>query len=219
MRLLLLRHGQTDWNAAERYQGRTDIELNATGLQQAEDAARRLAETDLHAVYASPLGRARRTAEIAVRDRGLDITLDDGLMETAGGDWEGLTYAEISARWPQDFAAWRAAHPEHGPVGGETPGRAGLRVIRTLRGLVSASTPTQWCQHDDQQVLVVAHGGCLRAATALLVGEGQSAAASYASLERLQNGRMIVLEGEFGERDPGHEGGWQTSWRIADYNV
>ena len=208
MRLLLLRHGQTDWNAAERYQGRTDIELNEIGVRQAQDAARRLSQVSVHAVFASPLGRARRTAEIAVAGRGLPLTLDDGLMETAGGDWEGLTYPEISARWPRDFAAWRAAHPEHGPVGGETPGKAGQRVVETLRGLLS--------RRGDEHILVVAHGGCLRAATALLTGGGPHA---YAELERLQNGRMIVLDGAFGpdgSTEPKPESG---TWNVVGYNV
>lgn len=208
MRLLLLRHGQTDWNAAERYQGRTDIVLNATGVLQAEEAARRLTHEPVDAVYASPLGRARHTAEIAVQDRGLSITLDDGLMETAGGEWEGLTYPEIAARWPEEFAAWRAAHPEHGPVGGETPGQAGQRVVQTLLGFLAG--------RGDDHILVVAHGGCLRAATALLTGAGPQA---YADFERLQNGRLIVLEGSFATAARAGEAPPFGEWNVVGYNV
>ena len=204
MRLILLRHGQTDWNAQERYQGRTDIRLNQTGVRQAEEAGRRLAEVRIDRAFSSPLLRARRTAEIALQGHGLDLTLDDGLMETAGGSWEGLTYAQISARWPEDFAAWRAAHPEHGPVGGETPGEAGARVIDTLRGHLQDSHATT--------ALVVAHGGCLRAAAALLTGGGME---SYGRLDRLQNGRMIDVEGTFTPA----QGRVHGDWRVLGYNV
>lgn len=200
MKLLLLRHGQTDWNAADRYQGRSDIALNDRGVQQARGAAQRLASVPLDLVLASPLARARRTAEIALAGRGLEIRLDDGLMETAGGSWEGLTYAEIAGRWPGDYAAWRASHPEHGPVAGETPGEAGARVVTTLESSVG--------ERQDGQVLVVAHGGCLRAATAHLLGGGPEL---YGQLERLQNGRMIVLEGSFAEPD--------RPWERLGHNV
>lgn len=219
MRLLLLRHGQTDWNAAERYQGRTDVALNAIGVDQATEAAARLAEVQLDAVYSSPLSRARRTAELAVGDRGMPIVLDDGLMETAGGDWEGLTYQEISERWPRDFAAWRAAHPEHGPVGGETPGQAGQRVVNTLRALLTDPAADTSVQAGERQVLVVAHGGCLRAAAALLLGGGAEEGPTYASLERLQNGRMIILDGSFASRGDAGVQEAAAAWQVTGYNV
>ncbi len=140
VRLILLRHGETDWNAEDRYQGRTDVDLNATGQRQARAAVARflagaLEDADELVAVASPLTRARRTAEIvleaAVGDA--ELTLDPDLMELYGGDWEGLRLAEIAERWPAEHEAWRGTPDlDAGPVAGETLRAGGQRVLAAL---------------------------------------------------------------------------------------
>ena len=98
-RLLVLRHGQSEWNAQGRWQGQADIELTEEGIRQAHQAAKKIGKFDL--IAASNLQRARRTAEIIADSHGFDdVIIDDRLKESHIGPWEGLTYAEIESAWP-----------------------------------------------------------------------------------------------------------------------
>jgi probable phosphoglycerate mutase len=156
LRLALLRHGPTDWNAAGRIQGHTDIPLSQAGF--AEMAARRLPFSFLR-VYASPMLRARQTAEAL----GLaDPVLDSRLMEQNWGAWEGLTRAEILARDGED--AFVKAGSERGeefrPGGGESTGELHARVADFLKDTA----------RQDADAVVVAHLGVLRAAYTLATG-------------------------------------------------
>src|ERR1039458_8173889 len=121
-RLLLWRHGQTQWNVEGRFQGQSDIPLDAVGHQQAERAARLLAALRPDVIISSDLGRALATAAPLARLTGLTVTTDKDLRERHGGAWEGLTDAEIRTRYPEEHAKW-------GPPGGEASvtvaGRAG----------------------------------------------------------------------------------------------
>jgi probable phosphoglycerate mutase len=108
MRILLARHGETDWNAEGRYQGQGfDIPLSPTGRSQAEALASRLADFEFTRVVASPLLRARQTAEIVLGNRSVPVTLDPDLMEIAHGDWEGCLDAEVKKRDEARRRAWR----------------------------------------------------------------------------------------------------------------
>lgn len=204
MRLVLLRHGQTAWNAEERYQGHTDIPLDEVGHAQAADAARRLASQSFDLAATSPLLRARATAEAVMQGRAEPLIEDSGLLETGGGDWEGLTFAEIRSQWSQQWASWRHSHLDHGPLGGETPRQSGTRVVEAITRLVQEA---ETAHGRPETVLVTAHGNCLRAATTLLTG---MEAAGMGRLERLRNGATIVLTGS-----PDRAGQWQ----IEAYNV
>lgn len=219
MRLILLRHGETDWNAGDRYQGRTDVELNAVGERQARRAAvgpvgDLLEEAAELVAVASPLARARRTAEILLEARvgAADLALDDQLMELHGGDWEGLELTAIAQRWPEEHRSWRAVPAlDAGPVGGETLRAAGERALGALRGRV----PQHWADTPrdggGQTLLAVAHGGVIRAAVGLLLRhEGEA----FAALERIDNARAAVLQGAF---SPATEG-W-GDWTLEGYNV
>src|ERR1700685_4483152 len=106
LRLVLWRHGQTAWNAERRFQGQSDIPLDETGLAQAERAARLLAGLHPDMIVCSDLIRATSTAAPLARLTGLDVTLDKDLRERHGGCWEGLTDAEIRARYPAEHATW-----------------------------------------------------------------------------------------------------------------
>lgn len=109
-RLLVLRHGQSEWNAQGRWQGQADIALTAEGIDQAHQAAKKIGKFDL--IAASSLKRARHTAEIIAQSHGVkDLVVDDRLKESFIGPWEGLTYAEIESGWPGYLETFR--HPEN----------------------------------------------------------------------------------------------------------
>ncbi len=106
MRLILVRHGQTQWNSVSRVQGRTDIPLNEKGKLQAEAIAGRLQGSSFDAVYASPLSRARDTAETITKRCGGTVVLDEDLIEIQFGKWEGMTSAELDSTYPELFRDW-----------------------------------------------------------------------------------------------------------------
>src|SRR2546423_3515053 len=136
--LLLVRHGETDWNAQLRYQGHADIPLNERGRQQARELAARVAAEAVDAIYASDLSRARETGEIVAARLGLPVLTDPGLREMDVGSFEGRTHEEVAGReWDGEP---REAHSK--------------RVLRTLDRIAAA--------HPSARVLVVTHGGCLR---------------------------------------------------------
>jgi probable phosphoglycerate mutase len=139
-----LRHGETDWNAQGLSQGRSDIPLNRIGIQQAERAARTLKGAGIAGIVASPLMRARRTAEIVGEAVGLPVALDPDLAEVDFGAREGLPMGD----WYDDWIAGRYTPPE-----GET---FEALLIRTLRGVNAALA-------RPGPVLIVAHGALFRA--------------------------------------------------------
>ena len=106
-RILAIRHGETDWNVAGRIQGQLDIPLNATGRWQVTRLALAVAEEGIAAVYSSDLLRAFETAQAVSRGCGQPIVTDVGLRERGFGIYEGLSYAEINERWPDDAERWR----------------------------------------------------------------------------------------------------------------
>lgn len=144
---LLVRHGQTDWNLERRVQGHADRPLNETGRAQAHALADELDGTTIDAVYSSDLARALETARILGRRLGLPVAVTPDLREKHFGTWEGLTDQEVLSRFP---------HAREGPWGdGETTDEMTERVVAGLRRIAAA--------HPGGQVLVVAHGGPLRA--------------------------------------------------------
>jgi broad specificity phosphatase PhoE len=155
--ILLARHGETDWNRDERFQGHADPPLNAAGREQAAALAEALATQPLTAVYTSPLRRAQETAEIVAASRGLAIEPVDGFREVDVGSWEGLTRAEIERRYPEQFRRWLFEH-EQGWEDGETYEEMGRRVVRAILRLAE--------RHGDDSILAVTHGGPIRAAIA-----------------------------------------------------
>lgn len=165
MRILLARHGETPWNAEGRYQGQRDIALSETGEGQARALGERLRELPISRAVASPLSRARRTAELALGDaRAGLLTLDPGLAEIAHGDWEGLLASEIRARDPERLRAWRESPATvQMPGGGESLGqvleRAWPAFAAACEGLGEADT-----------LLVVAHDAVNRVLLCRILG-------------------------------------------------
>jgi len=151
MKILLARHGETQWNAEGRYQGQEDIALSPVGEAQARALGERLREVRIDRAVASPLARARSTAGFALGEaRAGMLTLDPGLMEIAHGTWEGLLAAEIRERDPERLVAWRDAPHEVLMPEGESLqhvfDRAWPALARAVEGLGA-----------DDTVLVVAH--------------------------------------------------------------
>ena len=151
--VLLVRHGETDDNAADRFQGRIDTPLNERGREQSRALAAALAGEGLRALYSSPLARARETAEIVGARLGLAPVYDARLMEADAGDWSGRLYTEIVAGQPGAFDAWRARDPGFRFPGGESVAEQAERVAAALLDVAAGPLPA----------LVVAHGGTLRA--------------------------------------------------------
>ena len=116
-RILLARHGETDWNREGRWQGHSDQPLNATGIAQAEALGRRLAGEKLDAVYASDLRRATETAAHVTRETGLEAILTPGLREVDVGDLAGLDRAEAGRRYPEWYTQWREGTDDRYPGG------------------------------------------------------------------------------------------------------
>jgi broad specificity phosphatase PhoE len=158
--LLLARHGESDWNRSRRWQGFADRPLTEVGRQQAKELAGRLDEIELDAVFSSDLRRARDTAEAVARRKGLVVRTTAALREVDVGSWSGLTREEVEARFPDAYARWlRGAE---GWTDGETYDQLSERVIQAI-GQIAAD-------HDGKRVLVVAHGGTLRAVHAAALG-------------------------------------------------
>jgi len=150
MRILLARHGETPWNAEGRYQGQEDIPLSPLGETQARALGERLRKVHIARAVASPLRRARHTAELALGERDLPLTLDPGLMEIAHGTWEGLLASEIHERDADRLRAWRETPHEVQMPEGESLQhvlhRAWPAFARAAAGL-----------RDDETLLIVAH--------------------------------------------------------------
>ena len=145
---LLLRHGQTALSAQRRFAGRGDVPLTDLGLQQAAAAAAALAQRGIDLVLTSPLLRAQQTARAVADAAGVQIEVDEALVETDFGSWEGMTFGEVMARWPDEMAAW-LADPDVAPPGGESFAAVGLRVNAALDRILAA--------HQGQIVVVVSH--------------------------------------------------------------
>jgi probable phosphoglycerate mutase len=154
--IVLVRHGETDWNRENRFQGHADPPLNETGRAQARALAANLGDVAFAAAYTSPLRRARETAEVLGATLGLTPVDDSSLMEVDVGSWSGFTRTEIEERFPQGFARW--LEYGHGWDDGETYDELGARVVS---GLVRIGR-----RHEGGEVLAVTHGGPIRSALA-----------------------------------------------------
>ena len=151
--ILLARHGQSDWNATRRWQGHADRPLTEKGRAQARALAARLEHIELDAVYSSDLRRASETAVEVARAQGLQVVEYPELREVDVGSWSGLTREEAEARFPVGFTRWREGYP--GWDDGESYEAMTDRVLGTMHGVASG--------HKDGRVLVVSHGGPIRA--------------------------------------------------------
>ncbi|MFT8395679.1 histidine phosphatase family protein [Propionibacterium sp.] len=193
-RLVLWRHGQTDWNLASRFQGQTDVPLNFTGETQAHEAAPELAKLNPDAIVSSPLRRTTTTADALVELTGLAVTTDERLMEIDVGSWAGRTFEDIAGEGGIDPRATSKVDRRYSSTG-ETRTEVGTRVCAALREIAAA--------HPGQTVVVVSHGVSIRMGAAALCGLNYIQAHERGPIK---NCSWTILEPSKGR------------WRIVDWN-
>lgn len=161
-RIVVWRHGRTAWNFEGRFQGQDDVALDATGVAQAQAAARVLAGLRPEAILSSDLSRAAATAAELAAVTGLEVAFDKGLRETNLGTWQGLTREEVNARFPGEAEAWlRGGTDRRG--GGETMQEVAERCVAATEAALERLSPSA-------TLVVVTHGGAGRVMIAQLIG-------------------------------------------------
>lgn len=185
--IVLVRHGETDWNRERRFQGHEDVPLNDRGRTQVRALAAELAVERFAAVYTSPLRRAAESAEILAEAFGLRVTASDALREVDVGSWSGLTVAEVQERFPDGFSRWIDWRCE----GWEDGERYESFSRRVAEGLLELGS-----RHLGERVLAVTHGGPIRSAWAtargLSLGEARG---RIAALDNCATVRIAVKDG------------------------
>lgn len=147
--LLVIRHGETDWNRHKVFRGTHDIPLNENGRAQARLVAAALEGTAIDAIYTSPLSRAKETAEIVSEPHGIQPTVHDGFMDMDYGEWTGNADSEVAERWPAEHAAWATTPHTVRPPGGTTLAEVFTNAFGAMEALAG--------KHDGQTVAIVAH--------------------------------------------------------------
>lgn len=203
-RLVLWRHGRTAWNAVDRFQGHSDTELDEVGRDQAARAAAVLAALRPASIVSSDLARARDTAAALNAVTGVEVTLDPRLRETYGGSWQGKTVTEIRAGDGPAYDLWRYDSQIDMPAGGgETRTALAARVVPAITDAVAATPP-------GSTVVVVTHGGSVRAAIGSLLGLAME---SWSAIGGLANCCWSVLE------EPAAAGAGSPRWRLLEHNA
>ncbi|AWK52371.1 histidine phosphatase family protein [Clostridium beijerinckii] len=153
--VLLIRHGETEWNTLGKFQGCTDIALSDEGIKQAKLLKNRL-KGDFDYIYASPLSRAFDTANILASGIDKEVIIAPEIREINFGEWEGLTIHEIAEKYPEVFKAWRSDKTESYICGGDSSiHNAADRARKCILNIVS--------NHKGKKIVIVAHGGIIKA--------------------------------------------------------
>ncbi len=195
-RVVLWRHGQTDWNMANRFQGHSDIELNDVGRYQAKHAAEILAGMNPTAIISSDLSRAHETAMALAKLTGLPITTDENLRETNGGLWEGKTGKENRAEDFQNFIRWIDGDDNPAGTTGEKRSEVALRAVGVIMQELKGKS--------DQLLVVATHGGTARCVLGHLL---QLPLTHWGVIGGLSNASWSVLE-----RNP-------RQWNLVEHNA
>ncbi|MCX6429247.1 MAG: histidine phosphatase family protein [Actinobacteria bacterium] len=196
-RILLWRHGQTDWNISNRFQGHSDIPLNEIGIAQAKRAATLLAGMNPTAIISSDLGRARVTAQALADLVKLPVTIDADLRETNGGNWEGRTGEENRADDFENFVRWIDGADSPAGTIGERRTEVAARAVAAINRVLA--------QGDEGQLLVVTtHGGTARCVLGHLLELPQS---HWGVLGGLSNASWSILQS--GPR----------GWHLVEHNA
>lgn len=198
--VVLLRHGQTDYNVAGRMQGHIDSTLTPDGVAQAEAAAPDIAKVRPDRIISSDLSRARDTAEQVGGACGLPVALDERLRETHLGEWQGRTITEIEQDHPGAIATWRS-DPSWAPPGGESR----IDVVRRSRPVVE-EVDEELADVRGATAVLVAHGGLI---AGLVCGLMALPTSTWPSIGGLGNCRWATLA----RRDD------HPRWRLTGYNV
>lgn len=220
-RLILLRHGQTHYNASLRMQGQLDTELSELGVQQAHAVGRVLAPRRPWTVLSSDLQRAHETALALATEVGLEVRTDPRLRETHLGAWQGMTHSEVDGRWPDARMQWRST-PRWSPPEGESRLDVARRTRAVVDELLDASP--QWGEHP---AVLVAHGGAIAALTAALIelpvdqypifnGLGNTCWVQLSAHPRPESWGAQSVTPEIGPTTGGAE---QVLWRLDQWNA
>lgn len=164
LRLFVIRHGQTAWSRERRFAGARDVPLAEEGLRQCEAVAAALGDKAVAAVYASPLARARASAEMIAKPHRLEVRIEPDFREMAFGEWEGLGRDEVATRFPEAYELWRAAPHRLVLPGGERLADVAARVENAVEELVG--------MHADETVVLVSHAIVLRLIVLRALGLG-----------------------------------------------
>jgi probable phosphoglycerate mutase len=195
-RVILLRHGRTEWNATGRFQGQLDAPLDVIGRAQAEAAAVAVAPMEPDAVVSSDLSRAKDTAEAVAAECDLDVAIDSRLREIYLGSWEGLTRAEAKSQFAEEYARWQTGEDAR-RGGGETYAEVGARCVECIEEWMANLGPRA-------SLLVVSHGSAVRATIGTMIGMHPD---TWWRLAPLSNCRWSLLA------DIGR------GWRIEEHNA
>lgn len=153
-RLILIRHGDTAWFEQGRYMGTTDLSLNQRGIKQAHAISQALCIEELDIIYSSTLSRASTTAKIIAKKHAVSHLKDTRLNELSFGDWEGLTFTEITTKYTDQWKQWQKDLENFSPPQGENVGEFKDRVLSSLSSIVE--------DLGDQTVAMVSHGGPIK---------------------------------------------------------
>lgn len=202
MRILLVRHGETDWNHSGRFQGQQDIDLNQRGIIQARETAKAVAALKPTALYSSPLRRTMQVADEIARLVGLPVTKRQDFMELSLGDLEGITGEEMRARWPEIYDTWRNDPAKVVMPNGESLAQLQKRAWQAILELEKS--------HNLGDVLaVVSHNFAIRAIIGKLLGMPLTNfhrmsldLASICALEIDQRGRRLLYYNSTGHLPP-----------------
>jgi len=195
-RVLLWRHGQTDWNMINRFQGHSDIPLNDVGRYQAQHAAEILAGMNPTTIISSDLGRARETARALAKLTGLTVSTDENLRETNGGLWEGKTGSENRAEDFQNFIRWIDGDDNPAGTTGERRSEVAARAVGVINEALKGKS--------DQLLVIATHGGTARCVLGQLL---QLPVTHWGVIGGLSNASWSILE-----RNP-------RQWNLVEHNA
>ena len=185
MKFYFIRHGQTDWNVAKKIQGKTDIDLNAEGIKQAEKLGDDLLKRDygIRTVYTSRLKRAFETAAIIGKKLNVECVILDGVEEVDLGLWEGLSWGEVREKFPEEFSIWHERRGETEPPQGESYMEMLARVLKALKYLK---------EKNEGDVAVVTHSAVIMALQSYINETPFENMAQY----KAANTSVVMVEGE-----------------------
>ncbi|MFG2064661.1 histidine phosphatase family protein [Micromonospora sp. NPDC048871] len=195
-RLIIWRHGNTDWNAANKVQGQTEVPLNDLGREQAREAAPLLAALNPDAIVTSDLSRAADTAAALAALTGLPVRSDARLRERYFGQWQGLLLTEVAERFPEEYARWRAGDPDPG-ADVEPLDELGKRIGTALHEIAD--------EMPGGTIVVATHGGAARQGCGQLLGWDHTV---LRTIGPLRNCHWTDLRRED-----------DRGWRLRSYNV
>lgn len=193
-KLFLIRHGETDWNTENRFQGQTETPLNELGRSQAERIANRLNGEGIEVIYSSDQARALETARIVGKKIGVEVIPSEQLREASYGEWEGLTWEEVKEGFPEELERRTADPDDYPPPGGETLRQMQSRVMAELNAIVS--------KQAGKRILVVCHAGPCNAVVCSVLGVSWIKRTVW----KISNASLNIVEIEDG------------TWRILTLN-